>query len=153
MVDGYSEYPALYRFGSNATAHKLVNEMKRFFCETAVPERIFTDGGPQFVSSTFQSFLRRWGIDHIVSSPHYSSSNGRAEATMKNMKKIIRGNCRSNKTFDRDGIVETILIFKNTPLYDGRIPSMMVFSRFPSSSEEEFRCLMATGGRGDRDPR
>ena len=129
VVDGYSGYPALYHFGSHASAHNLVNEMRRFFCETAVPERIFTDGGPQFTSSTFQSFLQRWDVQHTASSPHYPASNGRAEAAVKNIKKILRGNVRSDSTVDRDGIVEAILIFKNTPMYDGRVPSVMVFGR------------------------
>ena len=127
VVDGYSGYPALFHFGDNASAHKLVNQMRLLFCQTAVPETIWTDGGPQFTSAVFQSFLRRWGVRHNTSSPYYTASNGRAEAAVKQIKKILSGCVRNDKTFDADQIVEAILIYKNTPLYDGRIPSVLVF--------------------------
>ena len=34
-------------------------------------------------------FLKSWGVTHNLSSPHYPQSNGKAEATVKSMKKLI----------------------------------------------------------------
>lgn len=129
IVDGYSGWPALYHLGVTATSNKVTNYIRQFFCQTAVPETLWSDGGPQFTASTFQSFLRRWGVRHRISSPHYPASNGRAEAAVKQMKKILRGSVRSDGSVDRDEVVEAVLLYKNTPLYDGRIPSLLVYGR------------------------
>ena len=129
VVDGYSGWPSLFHFGTHATTNNLINEMRHLFCQTAVPETLFTDGGPQFTSSAFQAFLRRWGVRHTTSSPHYPCSNGRAEAAVKQIKKILRGASYQSGQLDRDAVAEALLLYKNTPLYDGRVPAKMVFGR------------------------
>lgn len=43
----------------------------RYFREVGVPLRLRTDGGPQFASAAFKNFMERWGVHHVVTSPHY----------------------------------------------------------------------------------
>ena len=66
--------------GRDTTAQKLTNVLRDQFCRTAVPDVLWSDGGPQFTSSKFANFLVNWGTSHITSSPHYPQSNGQAEA-------------------------------------------------------------------------
>ena len=62
-------------------------------CHTAGPILPYScsrpDGGPQFTSHYLSNFLQSWGVKHLTSSPSYPQSNGKAEATVKSMKKVI----------------------------------------------------------------
>lgn len=60
-----------------------------FFREVGVPFSLHTDRGPPFTSNEFANFTRRWGIQHVTSLPHYSQSNGHAEAAVKAVKHLI----------------------------------------------------------------
>ena len=57
--------------------------------DTGVSVRIRTDGGPQFKSSKFQQFVKKWGVASTISTPHYPQSNGHAEAAVKTMKHLV----------------------------------------------------------------
>ena len=43
------------------------------------PATLLSDNGPEFISSTFNAVLDRYGINHIYSTPHKPSSNGAIE--------------------------------------------------------------------------
>ena len=96
------------------------------FCEKSVPVRLFTDDGPRFSSETLKAFLQVWKVDHITSSPHYPQSNGLAEASVKQMKKVIRGSTRFHKV-DWDAVIRGLLVYYNTPRYNGLSPAEMLF--------------------------
>ena len=36
-----------------------------------VPDVLMSDNGPQFVSAEFASFAKKWGFEHVTSSPRY----------------------------------------------------------------------------------
>lgn len=128
VVDGYSGWINVWNFGQHAPVHKLINACRELFCQTAVPEAFWSDSGPQFKASAFVNFLKRWGVESKFSSPYHHQSNGRAEAAVKSAKKIIRGawDDRIND-IDKDQMAEGILIYRNTPMYDGRVPSIMLY--------------------------
>ncbi|XP_076060283.1 uncharacterized protein LOC143036605 [Oratosquilla oratoria] len=97
-----------------------------YFREVGVPLRLRTDGGPQFTSQEFRSFAARWGVRHIVTSPHYPQSNGHAEAAVKAIKHLIlkvapSGNIDCEE-FDR-GLLE----LRNTPNFTGRSPAQVLY--------------------------
>ena len=88
--------------------------------------RLRTDGGPQFTSRALEEFLTRWGVRHIVTSPHYPQSNGHAEAAVKSVKHLIMkvaptGNIDC-EDFDR-GLLEV----RNTPNHSGRSPAQVLY--------------------------
>ncbi|PAA65850.1 hypothetical protein BOX15_Mlig025290g1 [Macrostomum lignano] len=128
LVDAYSGWPAFCHFGDRAPTYKLINACREFFCQTAVPEKFCADCGPQFKAQPFVNFLRRWGVNIKYSSPYYHQSNGRAEAAVKSIKKIVRGAWDSRlNDLDKDKMAQGLLQLRNTPMYDGRIPSVMVY--------------------------
>ena len=63
--------------------------------EIGVPRCLVSDGGMQFTSQEFKDFVRRWDIQHRITSPTNAQSNGQAECfvqTIKNsLTKVMEG--------------------------------------------------------------
>ena len=96
---------------------------------TGAPEKIFSDGGPQYSSTAFKLFMKQWKVEHILSSPHYPQSNGRAEAGVKAASKLIRRCWTAPNGLDVDLWTRGVLQQRNTPGPDGRSPAQIVFGR------------------------
>ena len=60
------------------------------------PEEFSSDGGPQFTSISFQNFLKKWRVQHQLSSVGYPQFSGRDEAAVKTAKHIIQDNTSKN---------------------------------------------------------
>ena len=88
-ADRYSGWPAVGHCGNDTTTSKTIRLFRTFFRDLGVPIRLRTDGGPQFTSHDFADFLKRWGVIHDISSPHYPQSNGHAELAVKTVKHLI----------------------------------------------------------------
>ena len=54
------------------------------------PMRCLTDNGGEFIGKPFEHMLERNGIDHVLITPHMSSSNGLAERTVETLTEILR---------------------------------------------------------------
>ena len=54
------------------------------------------------------------GFLHKVSTPHYPQSNGKVEATVKSMKRIIRISWEG-RSFNHDKFCQALLQYRNTP--------------------------------------
>ena len=48
MVDAYSKWIEVQEMGSNTTASKTIEVMRRIFSYHGLPQRLVTDNGPQF---------------------------------------------------------------------------------------------------------
>ena len=99
LVDCYSDWPDISM--GQITATGLISALRQSFCRTGVPDIIWSDQGTQFMSKQFQEFSKQWGFKHITSSPRYPQSNGKSEATVKSMKKLIRTSWRG-RSMDED---------------------------------------------------
>ena len=64
--------------------------MKSIFARHGIPNTIETDNGPQYSSYQFEQFCKNYDIVHDTSSPEYARSNGLAENSVKNVKKLIK---------------------------------------------------------------
>ena len=66
-----------------------------------------------------------------LSSAHYPQSNGRAEAAVKSVKRILLGNINSTTgDLDTDSAARAIMTHRNTPAQDtGVSPAVMLFGR------------------------
>ena len=101
--------------------------MRDYFCRTAAPDLLWSDGGPQFTSHQFADFLQTWGVTHVTSSPHYPQSNGKAEATVKSMKKLISA-AWTGRSVNWDKLSCALLQYRNTPCRkDGLSPAQKLF--------------------------
>ena len=75
--------------GRDLRSKDIIDELRRWFMRMGAPNRLRSDGGPQFTSSEIREFLDEWGVLHVFSSPHFPQSNGHAEAAVKAMKTLL----------------------------------------------------------------
>ena len=61
-------------------------------------------------------WLANWGTDIRQSSAYYPQSNGRAEAAVKSLKRLLRGNTGHNGNINTDAVARALLQYRNTPL-------------------------------------
>ena len=113
---------------SNAIA--TCNTFRKYFETFGVPEEISTDGGPPFNSHEYTSFLKRWNVKVRMSSAYYPQSNGRAEASVKTIKRILTTNVTPSGSLDTDAVAKALLLHRNTPPPDiGVSPAELLFGR------------------------
>ena len=124
---GWAEVTKL-KSGSFDTVQK---HLMAWFTTFGVPDEISTDGGPPFNSSKYDGFLKSWGIKKRLSSAHYPQSNGRAEAAVKSIKRILRGNLNPlTGEVDTHKAACAIMSHRNTPNRDTDLsPAEMIFGQ------------------------
>ena len=88
-VDHKSGWPSVYSLGNIATSVNVISPLRAWFAGVGVSEKRRTDRGPQFSSKRFADFCKPWQVHHQKLAPHYSQSNGRAEAAVKAVKSLI----------------------------------------------------------------
>ena len=131
IVDNYSGWIIIYHFKPGQANRKtLISTCRGIFIMYGVPEKLHSDGGPQFVANDFENFLQNWGVKHRTSSSHYPQSNGRAELGVKSAKRIINGNTDKSGSLDNDKAARAILQYRNTPIPDINLsPAQILFHR------------------------
>ncbi|XP_033099361.1 uncharacterized protein K02A2.6-like [Anneissia japonica] len=128
LVCCLTDWPTVIAMGKDTTSHATISKLREVFMNTGVPNVFWCDGGSQFTSSSFKEFARNWQINIHYSSPYHQQSNGKAEATVKSMKKIIESVSRERRTPDSDLLAKALLHYKNTPSRkDGLSPAVKLF--------------------------
>ena len=126
-VDCFSDWPDIHQMGKNTTAPSTIRALRALFCRTSAPDKLWSDCGPPFTSKPVQDFLSDWGIKHATSSPTYPQSNGKAEATVKAMKKLIKASWL-RQTVDEDRLFRGLMQYRNTPSRrDGQSPAQKLY--------------------------
>lgn len=125
-VDRLSGWPFVYRVKGEASAQDLTRNLRRVFSMTGVPQTLRTDGGGQFSAKHTRDFLRRWGVAHQQSTPHYPQSNGHSEAAVKSVKRLVK-KVSQNGDIDIDAFAHGLLELRNTPRADGRSPAQILY--------------------------
>ena len=93
-ADLLSGWPVVFAFPRGDTrTTQVIGAVRKAFVDFGVPVHLRSDGGPQFSSHDFRSFLRRWGVRLEQSTPHYPQSNGHAEAAVKAVKMLVMKSC------------------------------------------------------------
>ena len=130
VADRFSGWLLIYHFPKEANAAQLIKVCRRIFSQFGVPERLDSDGGPQFISQDFNNFLALWGCHHRQSSVGYPQSNGRAEAAVKSAKRMVRDCTAADGSLDTDKVHTALLQYRNTPIQSvGLSPAQMLFFR------------------------
>lgn len=126
IADRLSGWPVVIPCGHDTTSAATIRQFRCYFRDVGVPVRLRTDGGPQFTSREFAAFLDRWGVRHVVTSPHYPQSNGHAESAVKSVKHLIM-KVAPTGNIDCEDFDRGLLELRNTPTHTGRSPAQVLY--------------------------
>jgi hypothetical protein len=127
-MDRLSGWPVVHDFNkAGITTADVIKPIRKTFMDQGIPRVFESDGGPQFASTEFQSFLKKWGIKWRSSSPYYAQSNGLAENGVKKLKGLIIKIIEENGYLDEDVLTRAIIELRNTPGPLGSSPSTIVY--------------------------
>uniref|UniRef100_A0A1A8J489 Integrase catalytic domain-containing protein n=1 Tax=Nothobranchius kuhntae TaxID=321403 RepID=A0A1A8J489_NOTKU len=68
----------------------VIRKLKAHFARQGIPNIVFSDNGPQYSSTEFANFSRKWEFQHHTSSPGYPQSNGKVESAVKTAKRLMK---------------------------------------------------------------
>ena len=80
----------------NTTTRIIIEQLTLIFSRCGFPTSIVSDNGPQFVSTSFQKWLKVKGITHVRASPYHPQGNGVVERMHRTLKGVI-ARCTENK--------------------------------------------------------
>ena len=130
VADRFSGWLSLFYHPKEASATDLIKNLKDYFTTFGIASHFSSDGGPQFLSSQFQQFLKSWGIEHRTSSSYFPKSNLRSETAVKSAKRIVMDNSKLDGSPDMDKIARAVMQHRNTPDSEyGISPAQLVFGR------------------------
>ena len=121
LADRYSGWPNVKPLKKLDTT-AIIKILTDWFIDMGKPERIRTDGGPQF-RSEFTAWCKKVGIIHELSSAYHHESNGHAENAVREMKKLLA------KTSNFMEFRRALREFRNTPRFDNLSPAQWLFGR------------------------
>ncbi|XP_047987077.1 uncharacterized protein K02A2.6-like isoform X1 [Leguminivora glycinivorella] len=124
VVDFYSNYIEIAQLNTDSRSQTVIQQLKSIFSRHGIPLQLVSDGGPPYNSQEFHQFLNEWDIEHIMSSPHLSRSNGLSEISVKIIKNILR-KCQNSGTDFHLGLLQ----YRTTPRGNLKSPSELLMSR------------------------
>jgi len=112
MVDYYSNFVEVAPLQDKKST-TVIKNIKMNIARYGIMETLISDIAAQFTSAEFGMFLRKYGINHVTSSPTYPQSNGLAEKAVQTVKNTII-KCKESG----DDIYLALLEIRNTPRDD-----------------------------------
>ena len=109
LVDYYSSYFEVNSL-ENLLTNTVIDKVRGHFARYGIPNTVVSDCGPQFTSSEFKEFAKKWSFRHIKSSPYHHQSNGKAENAVKIAKSLLI----KAKEDGKDPLL-SLLEWRNTP--------------------------------------
>ena len=113
MVDYYSSFIEINLLQNGTTSKKIVTYCKSQFSRHGISDKLITDNGPQFSSTSFKQFSQDYGFQRHTANPHYLQSDGRAEKTVQTAKRLIK-----KAIIDKRDPYLALLEYRNTPISD-----------------------------------
>ncbi|KAJ8886098.1 hypothetical protein PR048_012307 [Dryococelus australis] len=89
LTDYYLDYWEIGALPSTDSA-AIIKVMKGQFARHGIPTMLITDNATCFTSTEFQAFSRTWDFQHSTSTPYYPWGNGKAKASVKIAKNIMK---------------------------------------------------------------
>ena len=89
---------------SSTTAQATVDALRSLFAIHGLPEKIFSDNGPQFVAQEFQDFR----------APYHPASNGKAKRAVRTFKQAMKAAKNGPGTMSQK-ICSFLLSYRTTP--------------------------------------
>ena len=129
-LSGWSEIFSTPSGTAWSGAKGLIGCLRSMFATFGVPDQLSSDGGPEFMAGATKEFLKRWNVDHRISSAYHPQSNGRAEVAVKTAKRLLRSNIGPNGSLDNDKLLRALLQMRNTPDPDCNLsPAQIIYGR------------------------
>ena len=123
-VDYYSNYFEADRLYKK-TASKVIKTIKGHIARNGLVDELVSDNGPPFNSKEFSDFALSYEFKHTTSSPGYPQSNGKAENSVKTVKRLIKKALHAGA----DPYL-ALLDWRNTPTEGvGSSPAQRLFGR------------------------
>ncbi|XP_057451945.1 uncharacterized protein LOC130743734 [Lotus japonicus] len=67
------------------------------FCRFGIPRAIISDQGTHFCNRSMQAFLKKYGVVHRISTPYHPQTNGQAENSNREIKRILEKTVQPNR--------------------------------------------------------
>ena len=138
VTDNFSFYPEVLML-PNTNAKAVIEGHKTVFARHGTPDVLVTDNGPQYSSAEFKKFSQDWEFKHVTSSPHFPSSNGLAEASVKVVKNMLLKCIESG-----DDFYKSLQAYRATPLDCGKSPAQLLMQRRIKTSLPVSHSLLKT---------
>ena len=115
LVDATSKWIECFKVNSLNTT-TVIKHLTEVFSRFGLPKSITSDGAKCFSNEVFHSFLKMYGIMHLVGAPYHPQSNGAAESAVKIIKNVIKKIIKSPVKSDLDVELSKFLFqYRNTP--------------------------------------
>lgn len=88
IVDHFSSKIFVY-FYPAATDNNTITALLNFFSQHGVPQAVLTDKASYFGSEKFKTFLKKFGVKLVDSSPRKSSSRGTVERAIGKIREVV----------------------------------------------------------------
>ena len=88
-VDYVSKWVEAIATPTNDTKTVLKFLQKHIFSRFGVPRALISDGGTHFCNKQLYSAMVRYGIRHKVATPYHPQTNGQAEVSNRELKRIL----------------------------------------------------------------
>ena len=130
IIDAHSKWiEAIPTSGS--TSRVVIEELRFLFSQFGLPECVVSDNGTCFTSAEFKGFLKKNGINQILSAPYHPSTNGLAERAVQVVKKGLK---KETKGSMRSRLATVLFAYRLTAQSTtGQSPSELLLGRRPRS--------------------
>ena len=90
LICYYSNLIMVSELSCRPTTRHIARKLARVFSDYGACDVLVADSDPLFRAQEFALFTQKWNIQLRMSSPHFHQSNGKAEAAVAIVKKIMR---------------------------------------------------------------
>lgn len=128
IVDGFTKYINIkpVRNTKSSTTIRVIREHISYF---GAPSRLITDRGTSFTSTSFRSFIKTMGVQHILNAVATPRANGQVERFNRTILDALATKTNSKDDRGWDEHVPDIQIGLNTTIHKttGKSPSELLF--------------------------
>ena len=114
---------------TTTTASKTITELCKMVAAYGLPKQVISDNSPQFTLNDFDEFMKKNGIQYLLTSPYHPKSNSEAERAVQTFKNSLKA--REAKNGDLQTKLSWFLLYyQTTPITStGLAPSERFYEK------------------------